>query len=233
MIQRRYYNGDGLLLNKDQPEWIPIVGNTPTSENCTIEFQNLNGGKLSGELRLRLSGLDRESMTEDLLEMDEADLADQLPIMDNAKITLNKEKSDFDANPMDIRFDISVELEKFGNSYLLPAVVYDDMSNNVLKDKDRRYPVNYPDSWTKSYTCLVHLDPEEYDVTLPEKANFILPDQDGKFSFMGSYNLGSLVIRNKIEINKNTFPPMEYPTLREFYDLISTTHSSFIEITEK
>lgn len=228
-----YYNGEGLLLNKEQPEWIPIVGNTPTSENCTIEFQGLDDGLLSGEMRLRVSGLYRFRLVKDLLEMDEADISEELNLVKNAKITLNKEKSDFDANPMDIRFDISINLEKFGNSYLLPAVIYDDMSNNVLKDKDRRYPVNYPDSWTESYTCLVHLDAAKYDVTLPENANFILPDQDGKFSFMGSYNFGSLVIRNKVEINKTTFSPNEYPTLRQFYDLISATHSSFIEITEK
>lgn len=79
----------------------------------------------------------------------------------------------------------------------------------------------------------MHLDSEKYAVNIPEKANFALPNNGGKFSYMGSYNLGNLVVRNKVELNRTTFSAMEYPILRQFYDLISTTHSSFIEITEK
>lgn len=232
-ISEYYYNGDGLMISNEQPQWVPIVGSWPTSEKCSIEFQTIDDGILNGEMRLQISGLYRTRLAKDLLTENLKDLIDELPVVKNAHLTLNAEKSDLNANPMDLRFDISMKLEKYGDSYLFPAVIYDDMSDNVLKDKDRQYPVDFPDNWSESYTCMVHLDNEKYNVEIPENSSFALPDQNGLFTFSGAYSFGSLLIRNKVEINKTSFSAQEYGALRRFYDLISTAHSSFIEITEK
>ena len=232
-ISEAYYNGEGLVVNKEKPEWIPIGSRESTTESCSIEFVSLEGNELQGSMRLKVSGIYRSKINRLLRYNDTDELASYLDVDENATITFNEEESDLNSSPMDLRFNISLQIEKFGNSYLFPSIIYNSMANNVLKEKTRRYPVNFPDSWSESYTCLVHLDSEKYAVAIPEKANFILPDDGGKFSYMGSYNLGNLLIRNKVELNKDTFEPSEYPVLRQFYDLISTTHSSFIEITEK
>lgn len=232
-ISEQYYNGDGLVANEQEPIWMPIKSISPTSEKCIIELNNLEGNTMTGTMSLILSGIYRTRIGNSLRHIEKSELKNLLHIANNAEITLNSEKSNLDVSPMELNFDLKLTLEKIGDSYLLPAVIYDDMSNNVLKEKKRLFPVNFPDSWSESYTCLVHLNPDEYDVTLPENTSLVLPNQDARFSYLGSYNFGSLVIRNKIEMNKTTFEPAEYPTLRQFYDLISTTHSSFIEITAK
>lgn len=232
-ISEKYYNGDGLVANKEKVEWIPIVSNEQTTESCLIEFRSLEDNELKGEMRLKLSGIYRSRIQNVLRFSSSTDLTKFLDVDKNAVITFNESDSDLHSSPLDLRFDISLKLEKFGNSYLLPSIIYESMANNVLKEKERIYPVNFPDSWSESYTCLVHLDTERYDVNIPESANFALPDNGGKFSYIGSYNLGNLLVRNKVELNKDTFSASEYPVLRQFYDLISTTHSSFIEITEK
>lgn len=232
-ISEKYYNGDGLVANKEKVEWIPIKSNEATTESCLIELNSFEGNELKGEMRLKLSGIYRSRIQNVLRFRNASDLTKFLDVEENTTITFNEEESDLQSSPLDLRFDISLKLEKFGNSYLLPSVIYESMANNVLKEKDRIYPVNFPDSWSESYTCLVHLDSEKYEVNIPENKSFALPDHGGKFSYMGSYNLGNLVVRNKVELNRATFSASEYPALREFYDLISTTHSSFIEITEK
>ena len=232
-ISERFYNGEGLLLNKKKVEWIPIVSAEPTSESCTVEFNTLEANELKGVMRLKLSGIYRSRINNALLYSSSSKIADFLNMVPNASLTFIEEESDLKSHPMDLRFDISLKMEKFGNSYLFPAIVFDSMANNVLKEKERQYPVNFPDSWSESYTCVVHLDSDKFDAQLPDKANFALPENDGKFSYMGSYTFGTLVLRSKVEVNKNIFVPSEYPVLRHFYDLVSTTHSSFIEFTEK
>lgn len=232
-ISEKYYNGDGLVVNREKVEWIPIVSNEPTSESCLIEFSSFEENELIGEMRLKLSGIYRSRIQNVLRYSSSTDLTKFLKVDKNATITFNEEESDLHSSPLDLRFNISLKLEKFGNSYLLPSIIYDSMANNILKEKERIYPVSFPDSWSETYTCLVHLDSEKYSVNIPEKANFALPNDDGKFSYMGSYSLGNLLVRNKVELNRATFSALEYPVLRQFYDLISTTHSSFIEIAEK
>lgn len=232
-ISEKYYNGDGLVANKEKVEWVPIVSNERTTESCLIEFSSFKENELKGVMRLKLSGIYRSRIMNILRFRSSEDLTKFLDVDKHATITFNEEESDLHSSPLDLRFDIALKLEKFGNSYLLPSILYESMANNVLKGKNRIYPVNFPDSWSESYTCLVHLDSEKYIVNIPEKANFVLPDDGGKFSYMGSYNYGNLLVRNKVELNKNTYSATQYPVLRQFYDLISTTHSSFIEITEK
>lgn len=233
MVPEIYYNGEGLVLSENGPEWIPIVGNSPSVQNCSIEFDKFDGNTLKGEMRLKLSGLYRSRTKKLLNQGGGSKLQNLLPMAPGAKLTFIEDESDPDANPMDLRFLIELNLQKTGDSYLLPAVVFDDMSNNVLKEKERRYPVNFPDEWMESYTCLVHLDKDKYEVGLPLNANFALPGQKGKFVFLTSHDLGSLVVRSTVKISEPTFSIDEYPTLRQFYDLISSSHSSFVEITEK
>ncbi|NEN22230.1 DUF3857 domain-containing protein [Cryomorpha ignava] len=232
-ISEKYYNGDGLVVNKEKVEWIPIVSNEPTSESCSIEFGSFEENKLKGVMRLKLSGIYRSRIKNVLRYSSSSELTKFLDINENATITFNEQESDLHSSPLDLRFNIMLKLEKFGSSYLLPSIIYKSMANNILKEKDRNYPVNFPDAWSETYTCLVHLDSEKYAVNIPENANFVLPDDGGNFSYLGSYNLGNLLIRNKVDLHKNTFLASEYPFLRQFYDLISTSHSSFIEITEK
>lgn len=232
-VPEEYYNGEGLLIVDDKPKWIPVRGSSPSVRKCSIELDEFEAPTLRGEMRLTLSGIYRTEMKKRVLGDVPSDWRQILPITSNAQLTFLEESSDLESDPMEIRFRIEVDLEETGSSYLLSAVLFDDKIDNVLKKKRRRYPVNFPDVWEESYTCLVHLDTNGYEVNLPESGNYTLPNEGGKFVFLTNQLMGGTVLRSVVKVEKTTFSTGEYPALRRFYDLISDRHSSFVEIIEK
>ncbi len=226
-------NGEGFVLNDENPEWIPMKSKFQSKQRAVIEFTTVEGGIMKGKMKLKLEGIYAHRFQQRLELLEEFDAQKLLPIADNMELTLTTKFIGKMKQPVELEFDVSYPLEKFGDSYLFPAVLYDAQDSNPLKGETRLYPINFPDTWTESYTCLVHLDTDKYEVTSPDRANFVLPNEDARFTYSVSQNLGNLVVRSQIEMNNNNFQPNQYSTVRQLYDLISTSQVSFIEITEK
>lgn len=226
-------NGNGFVLNKENPEWVTMKSQFETSQKCGVEFETFNDGVLSGKMNLSLSGVYANRMVKFLKETDIKGIGGILNF--NDKVTVKHlEIPDLNSSqPLVLKFEIEYRPEKNGSTYILVPVIFDSQLKNPLKETERRYPVNYSTTWSESYTCLIRLNQEEYDVVLPESISYAFPNREGALMFSANYTLDNLLIRSKMEINKTTFMPNEYGVLRTLYEDVSASHSTFIEVIEK
>jgi hypothetical protein len=227
------YNGEGLAAKPKAPRWFPLKSRQPSNQRCSIELSEMDEKSVKGEMRVILSGIYADRARHKLSDTEVADLEDYFKL--SAGVTLEFKDSNVNeyVDELEINFNISISLETFGDSYVFPAVVVEPITDNPFDKKYRKYPVVYPDKWQESYTCLLRLDAEKFDVIVPDSKNLILPGKEAELSFSASYNFGSLVVRSTVKMNEDYYSLDKYSSLRTFYDHVVGAQSSFIEIQKK
>lgn len=225
-------NGEGFILKKKNPEWILMMSSFPSKQRAVLELDASKSGKLSGTMKLQLEGIYANRVTR-YLESETPDLEELKSILhlhDQMDI-IRLDESNFDEKqPLKLSLEVEYQMEKFGSSYLVPAILYDIQERNPFQGKERNLPIVFPDAWSESYTCLIHLEETEMNLLTPDKANYALPDNAASFNYSVSESLSNMVIRAKTEFNVKYYTPEQYSAIRQLYDLISTSHTSFIEI---
>lgn len=99
---------------------------------------------------------------------------------------------------------------------------------NDFKSTKRLYPVEMDSRKDDIYLFQMEI-PKGYVVEeLPKSARVMLNDDDGVFEYIVESTSTDINIRSRIKLNKATFPPEDYETLHNFYDLIVKKHAEQI-----
>ena len=110
----------------------------------------------------------------------------------------------------------------------MSPVVYSAFKENPFKLEARNYPVDFPYKIRELHNINIKI-PDGYVVDEhPEAVNLKLPEKGGKFQFLVSQNGNTIQIVNKISISQLHYEPEEYPTIKNFYDIIVEKHSEQI-----
>ncbi|HEY0611092.1 MAG TPA: hypothetical protein VGD35_15590, partial [Chitinophaga sp.] len=76
--------------------------------------------------------------------------------------------------------------------------------------------------------------PEGYDVEeLPKSTMVKFNEDEGLFQYMIAKDENIIQFRSRIKLNKATFPPEEYGTLRDFFDMIVKKQGEQIVLKKK
>ncbi|HKK37897.1 MAG TPA: DUF3857 domain-containing protein [Cryomorphaceae bacterium] len=227
------YNGEGLSAKPKEPMWFPLKSSMPSKQRCSIELSELDETSVKGEMRINLTGIYANRVRNKLSSMQASDLKDYFKLADGVSLEYSDSNVNDYADELEINFAIEIALETIGESFVFPAVVVEPITNNPFDKKERKYPVVFSDNWQESYTCLLRLDADRYDVVVPESKNLILPGEEAELNFAASYNFGSLVVRSSVKMNKDKYDLAKYGSLRTFYDQVVGAQASFIEIQKK
>ena len=227
------HNGTGLLLARDSPRWIDLYSKQRTASNTMIHFNQFTDGVLKGKMKIRKSGVEAEELRSDT-KMQESQVLDALDLSDQWELKLvSCEGLEGESDLVQLEIDATYNVENLGGNYYIPAVLLDGIQENPLVEETRIYPVSYPGTWEKSYTCMIEL-PKNYTISAtPEDAAFSLPEGLAMFQFSAKPVANQLVLSSKIRMMDDSFQSDQYSALRQLYDLIATSHSSMIEIKEK
>jgi hypothetical protein len=94
------------------------------------------------------------------------------------------------------------------------------LKENPFKSAKRLYPVEMPYKINKTYILNMEI-PEGYKVEeLPKSTRVKLNEDEGMFEYIISNSGSKIQLRAKIVLNKATFLPDDYQTLRDFYAFI-------------
>jgi Domain of Unknown Function with PDB structure (DUF3858) len=116
--------------------------------------------------------------------------------------------------------------------YLNP--MFDEATkDNPFKSANRYFPVEMPYAFDEVYTFNLDI-PAGYVVEeKPASTRIILNENEGMFEYIVSSDAEKLQLRSRIKLNKATFEPADYNTLREFYAAIVKKHGEQIVIKKK
>ena len=107
-----------------------------------------------------------------------------------------------------------------GDKIFIDATLYFGIKNNPFEEEYRDFPIFYNSKvLIRNYVTLSI--PEGYTIDkLPEATSIALPDKKGQFKYTASEVNGKIAINYQFRINDTYHDPVNYPTLREFYNMM-------------
>jgi hypothetical protein len=116
--------------------------------------------------------------------------------------------------------------------YLNPFFIW-RTEENPFKSANREYPVDFGSPFDRTYLIKVAI-PDNYTVEeLPVSKAAVLANNSGKL-IVNVTHVGNVIsITNTLQINRSLFTQVEYPNLREFYNLLVAKQSEQIVLKKK
>lgn len=139
--------------------------------------------------------------------------------------------------PITIKSKVSTKsnkyIQKAGNMIYITPLLNNRIEENPFKLQDRKYPIDY--AYPISHiTVMQYTIPEGYEVSeLPKSTNLSLPEKAAKYTFLCKVNASSIQIVSRFNVNKTLFLYSNYPTLKNFYDLVIKKQAEKIVLKKK
>jgi len=237
MIRQSALNGKAWLVHPTAQQWLQIgamVGSSTyfakmgldadgtLSGTMTEKFEGYNAAAIRG-------GLDEEGPDKVIGTLFE----DKYP---EAKIE-HIELPEDDDPTQDLRADMQVSIPNFaqqisGRIYLDPNIIR-PFEESPFKLEDREYPVEIPYPLHENFILNLSI-PEGYTLEdQPEPFKVSMPGGAGEFSYNITPGETSIQIVSRFQLNKTTWQPEEYQSLREFIDYVIEKTSEQIVLTQK
>jgi hypothetical protein len=105
---------------------------------------------------------------------------------------------------------------------------------NPFKSAERHYPVEMPYTMDETYNLSL-IVPDGYEVDeLPKQVAAKLNEEgDGYFEYLISQSGGIISMRSRVKLQRATFLPEEYESMREFFALVVSKHNEQIVLKKK
>jgi hypothetical protein len=216
------YNGSARIIAAD-PQIIYLSADSlHESEVASLFLNNDANGKMNGTYKSVMG------------EMQSADMREKMKKTNTNDYFKNVKKSfSFDAEisnatidslkqsemPVAVHYDFSFKPED-DILYFNPLMAADAYKVNPFKAAERFYPVEMPYCMDETYILNMEI-PKGYKVDeLPKSARVSLNENQGMFEYIIQQAEDHIQLRCRTKLNKATFEPDDYETLRNFFAFI-------------
>lgn len=122
--------------------------------------------------------------------------------------------------PMRMTHTLSIDGNDNSKLIYFNPMINEGYHENIFKSSARKYPVEMPYKMDDSYILQIEI-PEGYVIDeLPKSARVSLNEDEGFFEYLISTSDKEINLRTRIKLEKATFFPEDYETLRNFFDYI-------------
>lgn len=224
VLPKRYLNGQGWRVSEASPGWIPLTSSAISQAIVQADLVITEEGGLAGTVKLTEKGYagfashkkmkfsGEEKFYESFQDLNDDWLIEEYNYVDESDISAPF-KSDY-------MVEMNEDLTLAGDRIYFNPTLDEVMSNNPFKVENRNYPVDYAYPIRRTYMFKFTL-PEGYEVEeIPQSTAFQLPDRAAIFKYNMSTIGNSLQIMADFKINRSMFSQIEYPMLKEFYDMV-------------
>ncbi len=216
------YNGNARVIAPN-PVLISLDADSLREAQVTTFFlSNDKDGKMLGTYKSVKGPVESEDMREEMKKTDAEEYFKNIkkayPMdvsMSNTGIDSLKQNE----MPVSIQYDVAFNVEE-DIIYFSPMMAADAQKQNPFKAAQRSYPVEMPYCTDETYILNMEV-PAGYKVDeLPKSARVSLNGTDGMFEYLIQQSEDRIQLRCRIKINKATFEPDDYETLRNFFAFI-------------
>jgi hypothetical protein len=214
-----YFYADSL---KEKKTTLVMLSNT--DKGLEGSYQATLGPEESYLLRCQL-GIEKET---DYFKRIQASFGDDLDISNGGVDSLRKPE-----DPVMVHYDFRMN-ETAGQSpiYLNP-MWWNNWRENPFKAAERKYPVEMPYVKDEMYIFNMTI-PDGYAVDeMPKSARVALNGNDGSFEYLIGQQGDMIQLRCHLKLNKATFYPEDYSTLRDFYAYVVKKEAETIVLKKK
>jgi hypothetical protein len=228
-LDSRCYNGHARVMSPDIPA-ISFDADSLLENKTTYVMLIGDSGVIKGSFEQRPTYFESCRMREKIKEKGKEEFFKPFAKEFSMETTVsNGEIEDLDDNeiPLKIRYDFVMKPEADGILYINP-MFSEAQRNNPFKSQERLYPVEMSNTYDEVYTLNMTI-PDGYEVDeLPKPAIVKFNETDGVFQYLIQKSENQIQLRSRVKLNKATFLPAEYNSLRDFFDMVVKKQSEQI-----
>jgi hypothetical protein len=175
------------------------------------------GDQESYEMRERLAKTDSAEVLKDIIKGYTGDIKAYEPTFEQLK--------EYD-QPVVVKYNLKPTFTE--DIIYLNPLLSEATKTNPFKAEERLYPVEMPYAINEIITVRMDI-PKGYTVDeLPKSTRVKFNEDEGMFEYLVSNNGGIIQVRTVIKLNKATFLPEDYQSLRDFFGFIVKKQSEQI-----
>lgn len=232
------YNGHGRVVNNGAD---PIFFYADSIKE--VKFTNImlfnddkQPGKWSGSFNSILGYFESSDMREKFIDKGKDAVEKKLKESYTGDFSIDdikyKDEKEYE-KPMSMSHTITVDGNNNSAIIYFNPMLKEGYKENFFTATERRYPVEMPFKMDETYNFQMAI-PQGYVVDeLPKSAKVSLNDGEGYFEYLISKTEEGVLLRSRIKLEKATFLPEDYETLRNFFDYIVKKHAEQIVFKKK
>jgi transglutaminase-like putative cysteine protease len=237
LLPERALNGQGWLVRRETPTWIPIKPKG-AERKVLVTAQLEADGALSGTVTVTDKGYRalearrtlREHGAEHLVRNDFFDNLDGVSLSD---VTASNPETVARPLRTKVTFELPRYVQQSGDFFYLNPMLINRTTENPLRSPKRTFPVDFahPRQWT--YTFSLRL-PDGYTVKEhPENTKVSLPDDSGTMTRIMQVRNGRVSMRFTFELDRFRYAVKEYESLRSLYSRLASAHAQQLVLKRK
>lgn len=216
------YNG-GARVIATSPDLIELAADSlHESEVISLILTNGENGKMIGTYRNLMGEMQSESMRARMKKTNADDYFKDVKKSFSFDVDIDNKTIDSlkqPEMPVSVQYDLSFKPDD-DIIYFTPVLGDGAYKENPFKAAERYYPVEMPYCIDETYVLNMDV-PAGYKVDeLPKPARVSLNDKEGMFEYLIQQSGDNIQLRCRTKINKATFEPDDYETLRNFFAFI-------------
>jgi hypothetical protein len=214
------YNISGRVIDDKMPILVNLSPDSLKENKFTSVFIiNNEKGEIEGSYTTNLGYMESTRLREKLLSTKPDDLFKEIKKEYPSEVQLSNLLIDsvklYD-EPVVLKYDMSLKFNDEDVIYFSP-LFNEVWKKNPFTSAERSYPVEMPYQIHKTFVLDMEV-PKGYKVDeIPKSTRMKLNENDGMFEYLVSASNGRIQLRSKLAMNKATFAPDDYETLREFF----------------
>jgi hypothetical protein len=228
MLPTRCRNGNGWMVMEPAGKWINLKSGSMFEETTMLNMEFVDGAGKT-HVTQRKSGYSGYNAVRKIKASSEEEYSESLSssLTDASIENLKLSELSYDA-PVNLEYDIINEDMNSDILYIQPMLT-GAITENPFKRESRMSPIDF--AYSQSYRVIAQITvPEGYTAELPQPAAFRLPENGGSFSYNVSQNGDKISVISTFNLSKSYFSVTEYPTLKQFYQLVADKNQEVITL---
>jgi hypothetical protein len=228
-------NRQGLLLVKDNMQWVDIADDRPLlKQHIDINALIRNNGKIEGNAWFHYYDYARSYALDTSDTEQEDKFFDKSPL--GLKIlSVKQHNGEVDTEPLIKEIEFEYEPPATGNYYFISPQFMTDKKDNPFTQSSRNTEIDFGCNQQLSLKFQLEL-PQDFQIDhLPKNITVRAPDSS--FSYKRSYTVGhdsTIIFMNQLfEIRKPVFEKEAYPGIQEFFNFIFPLMAEEIVLKKK
>jgi hypothetical protein len=233
----RCYNGTGRVINSVAPILVVLSADSVKEGKATLAIitndekdglgarvQSMPGYEESSDIRQRV----KEHGQQEYLKNLQAGYTAEATVANLEFDSLGQPDQ-----PLSVAYDLRLAPDSTADLYYFNPMLDHAYRENPFKAAMRVYPVEMAHAVDDNYTLMMEI-PNGYVVDeLPKSAKVSLNTDEGFFEYLITKDDHQIQFRSRIKLNKATFSPEDYATLRDFYGFVVKKESEQIVFKKK
>jgi transglutaminase-like putative cysteine protease len=224
-------NGTGRLISGDNSWFVEVKNSEKYSSSRRVDL-NLDGsGSVAGTLEIRNSGYSAHSIRQDVKLRGEEGFSDIINET-NPEIELTNVKIKYISLPdSDIIETATLNIEEgcqVNEGIMMFNPYFSFRIKNPFVSLERKFPVDFGCPRAEIFDESIILPDNLTVMSLPEQESIVLGSGDAEYSFSCEKSGNKLILKSLLKVNRITYPPSDYNSIREFYTKIARSQSRLI-----